>query len=74
MQPIADAHKASLAQLIIRWTTQQPGITAALVGARNAEQAQHNAGAMNFTLTDDESAQMRQSFDDCAAALPKMGG
>ncbi|MCK5114791.1 MAG: aldo/keto reductase [Phycisphaerae bacterium] len=54
IKPIADAHSATLAQLVINWTTRQPGITAALVGARNVTQATENAKALDFTLTDDE--------------------
>jgi len=69
VKPIADRHGASYAQLVINWTMNEPGITAALVGARNAEQAQHNAGAMRFTLTPDERAQVRRAFDGVAAAL-----
>jgi aryl-alcohol dehydrogenase-like predicted oxidoreductase len=69
VKPIADRHGASYAQLVINWTMNEPGITAALVGARNAEQAEHNAGAMRFTLTPDERAQVRRAFDGVAAAL-----
>lgn len=69
VKPIAEAKKASLAQLIINWTIHEPGITAALVGARNAQQARHNAGAMGFVLTDRERAQIRAAFDSASAAL-----
>ncbi len=51
IQPIADAENATLAQLVLRWTTLQKGITVVLAGARNAEQAIANAGAMHFDLT-----------------------
>ncbi len=64
IKPIAQRHGASLAQLAINWTVHEPGITAALVGARNAEQATHNAQAMQFKLTDDERAQIRAAFDE----------
>jgi aryl-alcohol dehydrogenase-like predicted oxidoreductase len=64
LRPIADRHKASLAQVVINWTVHEPGITAALVGARNAEQAEHNAKALNFTLTSDERGQIRAAFDE----------
>ena len=37
--PIAEAHGATPAQIVIAWTLQQPGITFALCGARNPEQA-----------------------------------
>lgn len=63
VRPIAERHKASLAQVVINWTVHEPGITAALVGARNAEQAAHNAGALHFMLTDDERAAIRAAFD-----------
>jgi len=66
IKPIADKHKASFAQLAINWTIHEPGITAALVGARNAEQAAHNATATNFTLTDAERKQIRAAFDGIA--------
>lgn len=69
VRPIAEAHGASLAQLVINWTIHEPGITAALVGARNAEQAVHNAGALNFTLTDEEHSAVRHAFDACSAAM-----
>ncbi|MBN2636356.1 MAG: aldo/keto reductase [Prolixibacteraceae bacterium] len=48
--PLADEKNATLAQLVIRWTIEQPGITIALVGARNAEQAIQNAKAIEIQL------------------------
>lgn len=64
LQPIADKHKATFAQLVINWTIHEPGITAALVGARNADQAKQNAAAMGFVLSNDERAQIRRAFDE----------
>jgi len=64
IKTIAQRHGASLAQLAINWTVHEPGITAALVGARNAEQATHNAQALTFKLTDEERAQIRTAFDE----------
>jgi aryl-alcohol dehydrogenase-like predicted oxidoreductase len=69
IRPIADKHGASCTQLAINWTVQQPGITAALVGARNAEQAAHNAQAMKFKLTAEELKQIRAAFDEPAREL-----
>ncbi len=51
---LAKEKNATLGQLVIRWTLEQPGITIALVGARNAEQAIQNANASDISLTDDE--------------------
>ena len=54
IRPVADAKGATLAQLVIRWTLEQPGITVALVGARNSHQVDDNAGAMNLELSASE--------------------
>jgi aryl-alcohol dehydrogenase-like predicted oxidoreductase len=58
-----------LAQVVINWTISEPGVTAALVGARNAEQAVHNAGAMDFELTAAEQSDIRKAFDDVSKQL-----
>jgi aryl-alcohol dehydrogenase-like predicted oxidoreductase len=54
IKPIADSKSATLAQLVIKWTLQRPGITIALVGARNKEQAIQNAKAIHLSLTEEE--------------------
>lgn len=54
IHPLARDKKVSLSQLVLRWTIDQPGITVALVGARNPEQAVSNAHAANITLSRDE--------------------
>jgi len=54
IRPVANQHKATLAQLVINWTIHQPGVTAALVGARNPAQAEENAGAARFKLSVEE--------------------
>jgi len=69
IRPIAEGHKASLAQVVINWTIQEPGITAALVGARNVDQAVHNAEALNFRLSPEERAEIRRAFDATSAAM-----
>lgn len=58
LRPIAQAHRATLAQLVIHWTIRQPGITAALVGARNPQQAKENAAAMHLHLAEAELAEI----------------
>jgi aryl-alcohol dehydrogenase-like predicted oxidoreductase len=54
LKPIADKKKVTLGQLVLRWTLNRPGITIALAGARNAEQAVANAKAVNCALTKEE--------------------
>ena len=69
VRPIAETHGVSLAQMVINWTIQVPGITAALVGARNAEQAEQNARALSFQLSAEECDEIRRAFDATSAAL-----
>lgn len=52
---IADTHDATSAQIVIAWTAEQPGITFALCGARNPEQARENARAGRIRLSQDET-------------------
>lgn len=54
LSPLAAEKNATISQLVIRWTIEQPGITIALVGARTVPQAIQNAGAASIKLTKDE--------------------
>ncbi|ARS38332.1 aldo/keto reductase [Sphingobacteriaceae bacterium GW460-11-11-14-LB5] len=56
ISPLAKEKNASIAQLVLRWTTLQQGITVVLAGARNAEQAVSNAAAMDFEISKEELA------------------
>jgi aryl-alcohol dehydrogenase-like predicted oxidoreductase len=51
---LADDRGATLSQLVLRWTIEQPGITIALAGARNAQQSVQNAKAINVKLSKEE--------------------
>jgi aryl-alcohol dehydrogenase-like predicted oxidoreductase len=56
LRPLAADKKATISQLVIRWTLERPGITIALVGARNAGQAILNAEAIRVKLSKEEIA------------------
>ena len=60
--PIAEAHRATLAQLVIAWTIHQPGVTHALCGARNRQQAAENAAAGEIALSAEELAAMTRAI------------
>ena len=63
LRPMATEKRCSLSQLVLAWTVQRPGITVALVGARNREQALQNAAAMNVNLTDAEMQSINEAVD-----------
>lgn len=54
LRPMAAEKRVTLAQLVLRWTIDQPGITVALAGARTAVQATENAKAAEIQLTKEE--------------------
>ena len=54
LRPLAETKNASLAQLVIRWTIQRPGVTSVLAGIRDKEQLIENAGSLSFSLSDEE--------------------
>ncbi len=56
LRPIADGRGLMLSQLVIAWTIAQPGLTHALVGARNPKQAVENAVPGDVVLTPEEIA------------------
>lgn len=54
ISPVAETHNATLAQTVIAWTLQQPGITFSLCGARSPEQARENAAAGRLRLSEQD--------------------
>jgi aryl-alcohol dehydrogenase-like predicted oxidoreductase len=56
--PVASDHEATTAQIVIAWTLQQPGITFALCGARNPDQAIENAKAGQIRLSAEDLGQI----------------
>lgn len=55
---VAKRHNLTIGQAVIAWTLEQPGLTHALVGARNPQQAAENAAAGNVVLSAEEIAGM----------------
>ncbi|UJF29574.1 aldo/keto reductase [Kaistella sp. 97-N-M2] len=63
IKPIAEAHDATLSQLVLRWTLARKGITIALAGARNAGQATQNALSMEMNLSPEELKKIDELVD-----------
>lgn len=63
LKPLAEDKGATLAQLVLRWTMEHPGVTVVLAGARNARQAAENAAAADLNLTTEEIQFINQQID-----------
>jgi len=63
IKPIAEKYGVTLAQLSVNWIISQPGVTAAIVGARNPDQARENAKAADFKLSDEDIQNIRDVFE-----------
>lgn len=64
IKPIADAHNATLSQLVINWTTRQPAMDCVLVGARDEKQVKENVKSLSFTLSDDELKKIKLAISE----------
>jgi len=69
VKPIARKHRRTLAQVAVNWCLCQHGVTAALVGARNPEQVEENAGAAGWGLTRDELTRIRGWLDELGGPI-----
>lgn len=69
LEPVAAAHHASVAQVVIAWTIAQPGITFSLCGARDPAQAVENAAAARLRLADSELALISAGIVDHLVGL-----
>ncbi|MBB6498076.1 aldo/keto reductase [Pedobacter cryoconitis] len=54
LEPLAESKNTTVAQLVLRWTTLQKGITIVLAGSRNAAQAIDNAKSMDISISANE--------------------
>ncbi len=62
IRPLAEARGVSLANLAVAWVLGTPGVSAALVGARNPEQARQNARAAELELDAEERRRIADAF------------
>lgn len=69
IRPIAEKYNATISQIIINCTYHMPGITSAIVGARNAAQAAENAKAGSIKLTDSERKLISNVLETASVVL-----
>ena len=62
LRAIAHAAGHSVAELVINWTIHQPGITAALCGARRPDQIRESARGSGWQLTAEQYAQIEEAL------------
>lgn len=70
LKSLASAKNASLSQLVLRWTIDQPGNTIALVGARDAAQAVENAAAISVNISQEENDFIRAEVNKVQIVKP----
>ena len=58
LRPIAAELGVSIAQVVLNWTIQRPGIAVALCGAKRPEQIRDNAAALNWSLSPEQIARI----------------
>jgi diketogulonate reductase-like aldo/keto reductase len=60
LREIGETYGKTPGQVALRWLVEQQGILP-IPGAKNAEQAVHNAGALSFGLTPAEISALEQA-------------
>lgn len=67
LRPVAQRHATSVASVAIAWTLAWPGVTAAIVGARSADQVDGWIDAGGVALTDADLAEIAAAITNCGA-------
>jgi aryl-alcohol dehydrogenase-like predicted oxidoreductase len=61
LRPIAASHGKTLSDLALAWLLRQPGVTGAMVGIRNAQEAVAMVDSLAWQLTEDEHTAIQQA-------------
>jgi len=67
LQKIGERHNRSAGEVAIAWTLHNPAVTAAIVGARNANQAEGVMRAAGLRLSNEEVNEIEANFAKTAA-------
>jgi aryl-alcohol dehydrogenase-like predicted oxidoreductase len=70
LRPIAERNGKKLAQLAIAWVLRRPELTAAIVGARRPSQIEETAPAGDWTLSQEDTAEIDALLEERDKALP----
>jgi len=62
LRPVAARLGVAIADLVLAWTAEQPGITSVLFGATSPAQVHENARALDCTLDDDARESIRAAI------------
>jgi len=71
LKPFAEKYGKTVAQVAINWTMYKEGITAPIVGARNARQVEENLKASGWKLSDEDWKKIDEFSKEYAYKLPK---
>jgi aryl-alcohol dehydrogenase-like predicted oxidoreductase len=62
LKQLANRYERSLPQLALRWATSNPAVSTALVGCRNIAEVEDNVGAVGWSLSEDDLAEIDAIF------------
>lgn len=71
LRGIAADCQATVAEVVLNWTIQRPGITVALCGAKRPEQILENAKTLGWKLTPQQIARIDQAIQDRGSIVSK---
>jgi aryl-alcohol dehydrogenase-like predicted oxidoreductase len=58
LHAVAERHQTSVGAVALRWVLDQPGVSAAIVGARHARPIPGTLAALSLTLGESERAEL----------------
>lgn len=60
IQPIAEAHDVSVAQIALSWLLHQKAVTSVIIGAKKPEQLEDNIAATSVILSEDDLTKLNE--------------
>jgi myo-inositol catabolism protein IolS len=62
LKAMAEGYDRSLPQLALRWATSNPAVSTSLVGCRNVAELEENVGAIGWSISDQDLAEIDAIF------------